>query len=142
MFPSHDPNGKDKFLIMWIFPKEQGSGKPAFRVANQTIAIFVRNINKFHLSDPEYAISKSGMEVDLSDPSELPEMGYLALQAIRDTDWRERADKEKEGEELDELKFTFASMDNDIYIQFLRWYKEQYRKWTRGDLEYMTSGDE
>ena len=55
---------------------------------------------------------------------------------------RERADKEKEGEELDELKFTFASMDDAIYIQFLRWYKEQYRKWTRGDLEYMTSGDE
>lgn len=137
-----DLKGKDKFLIMWIFPREQRSGKPDFRVANQTIAIFVRNLNKFHLSDPEYAISKSGMEVDLSDPFELPEMGYLALQAIRDTDWRERADKEKEGEELDELKFTFASMDNGVYIQFLRWYKEQYRKWTRGDLEYMISGDE
>ena len=137
-----DLKGTDKFAIKWIFPKKQGSGKPAFRVANQTIPIFVRNINKFHLSDPEFAISKSGMEVDLSDPFELPEMGYLALQAIRDTDWRERADKEKEGEELDELKFTFASMDDAIYIQFLRWYKEQYRKWTRGDLEYMISGDE
>ena len=138
-----DLKGKDKYLIKWIFPREQASGRPTFRVANQTIAIFVRNINKFHLSDPEYAISKSGMEVDLSDPSELPEMGYLALQALRDTDWRERAGKEKEGEELDELKFTFTSMDNSMYIQFLRWYKEQYRKWKSGDTpKYMISGDE
>jgi hypothetical protein len=137
-----DLKGKDKYLIMWIFPREQRSGKPDFRVANQTIAIFVRNLNKFHLSDPEYAIKKSGLDVDLSDPIELSEMGSIALHAIGDANWRQRANKEKEGDELDELKFTFTSMNDPVYVKFLRWYKEQYRKWTRGDLEYMISGDE
>ena len=137
-----DLKGTDKFAIKWIFPKEQNSGRPAFRVANQTIPIFVRNLNKFHLSDPEYAIKKSGLDVDLSDPIELPEMGSIALHAIGDADWRQRANKEKEGDELDELKFTFTSMNDPVYVKFLRWYKEQYKKWTRGDLEYMISGDE
>jgi len=137
-----DLKGKDKYLIKWIFPREQKSGKPDFRVATQSMGIFVRSLNKFHLSDPEYAIKKSGMEVDLSDPLELPEMGYNALQSIRDSGWRRMAGKQDEGEELDELKFTFTSMNNPVYVKFLRWYKEQYRKWKRGDLEYMISGGE
>jgi hypothetical protein len=82
------------------------------------------------------------LDVDLSDPIELSEMGSIALHAIGDANWRQRANKEKEGDELDELKFTFTSMNDPVYVKFLRWYKEQYRKWKRGDLEYMISGDE
>ena len=128
-----DLKGTSKFVVKWVFP-QAGPGEPAdpaFRVASQTMNIFIKNVNKLHLSDPEYAVMKSGMDVDLSDPLETSEMFSIALHAIGDADWRERKNKEKEGEGLDELKFTFSSMNNSNYVKFLRWYKEQYRAWKR-----------